>query len=103
MTRLESELSLRLLVKDDLALRRNDGRYFLTEKGRNLWQSQSLINSNCSTNSASLKSTCRTERRTPRSAASVKPMQIGDQSLPDSEDVGDVSDHILRAAGVRGI
>jgi hypothetical protein len=34
MTRLESELSLRLLVKDDLALRRNDGRYFLTEKGR---------------------------------------------------------------------
>jgi hypothetical protein len=30
-------------------------------------------------------------------------MEIADPSLPDSEDVGDVSDHILRAAGVRGI
>jgi hypothetical protein len=35
MTRLESELALRLLVKDEMALRRNDGRFFLTEKGRN--------------------------------------------------------------------
>lgn len=35
MTRLESELALRLLVKDELAMRRKDGRYFLTEKGRN--------------------------------------------------------------------
>jgi hypothetical protein len=35
MTRLESELALRLLVKDELAMRRDDGRFFLTEKGRN--------------------------------------------------------------------
>jgi len=30
-------------------------------------------------------------------------MALGDQTLPESEDVGDVSDHILRAAGVWGI
>jgi hypothetical protein len=35
MTRLESELALRLLVKDEMALRRKDGRFFLTEKGMN--------------------------------------------------------------------
>jgi hypothetical protein len=35
MTRLESELALRLLVKDELALRRKDGRFLLTEKGMN--------------------------------------------------------------------
>jgi hypothetical protein len=36
MTRLESELALRLLEKDGIALRRNDGRFFLTEKGKNV-------------------------------------------------------------------
>ena len=30
-------------------------------------------------------------------------MAIADPSLSDSEDVGDVSDHILRAAGVSAI
>jgi hypothetical protein len=35
MTRLESELALRLLVSEEIAMRRKDGRYFLTEKGRN--------------------------------------------------------------------
>ncbi|MFL6310613.1 MAG: hypothetical protein ACJ71W_00780 [Terriglobales bacterium] len=30
-------------------------------------------------------------------------MEIADPSLPEGEDPGDVSDHILRAAGVRGI
>lgn len=35
MTRLESALALRCLEKDDMAVRRKDGRFFLTEKGRN--------------------------------------------------------------------
>jgi hypothetical protein len=35
MTRLESELALRCLEKDGITSYRKDGRYFLTEKGRN--------------------------------------------------------------------
>lgn len=35
MTRLESELALRCLEYAGMAQRRRDGRYFLTEKGRN--------------------------------------------------------------------
>lgn len=33
MTRLESELALRMLVEHGIASRRRDGRFFLTKKG----------------------------------------------------------------------